>query len=356
EETFRKSGGLRQELKALADGLGGGQLIYGPPLEEAEQRAALLLCGVDLETALDAQGKAALRRAVLDGVERLRRATHDESPSLLRALRRAAADLAGVAGLPAQLTHHLAAAAAELADIIARIRYAGDDNDDDGSGSDSGGGGGRSGGRSGRAGAHRGRSTRGGGAPSVRSASRTAMTACGGGGGGSGAGGWESFVNVDMPAVRAVQKRLGLLAGASDLTDGVKARLRNVAEDLARQNFCNAAVDDAVEGATAAPLAAHDAAQRELADHALFVMEDRAAAAAAATERMCTLWGAAAAAVAEHGKRTAAIDKIALDEMFDCKEDFRLADEDREAEMAAATKRLRQAPNEHQLNATFEEV
>lgn len=44
---------------------------------------------------------------------------------------------------------------------------------------------------------------------------------------------------------------------------------------------------------------------------------------------------------------------VHVSQMFDCKEDFRLADEDREAAVTSSTDRVRMAADEKELEASF---
>lgn len=54
------------------------------------------------------------------------------------------------------------------------------------------------------------------------------------------------FVLQPPHQVRAVQRRLGLLASASDLSEEFKQKLRGIRAALEQQRVCNAAVDAVV--------------------------------------------------------------------------------------------------------------
>ena len=47
--------------------------------------------------------------------------------------------------------------------------------------------------------------------------------------------------------VRAVQRRLGMLASASDLSEGFKDELRGIRKALEQQRACNVVVDEVVQ-------------------------------------------------------------------------------------------------------------
>jgi hypothetical protein len=99
---FRRSGGLRAELGALAAAARAPDVVYAGPLMALHARAELLVDALALGPAAAAAGKDAERALLLKVLDALRSAKRTELPALLVQLHRLVASLARVPGLSLQ--------------------------------------------------------------------------------------------------------------------------------------------------------------------------------------------------------------------------------------------------------------
>ncbi|CAM9316736.1 unnamed protein product, partial [Laminaria digitata] len=356
EEFMRKAGGLKNELLALVQGVRSPEIVYDTWLSVAVERIELLLCGVDVEGVLDKQGKTMLRRAMVDSVERLRKAPKSEIPAILDVLRRQAADLAQVPEIDPLLTSCLERTTEDIDRVVSTIERRGTQSGGGGSGAA------RSVGsrvskRSGVGGSSRGTKKKGarsgGSAGGSSAAGSRSLGSSSRGGSSRGGGGWESDIEIDMLQVRAVQRRVGLLASASDLSEEFKEELRGIRAALEQQRVCNAAVDGVVSEEADDELAARLSEQSQLLERSIRSMDARAQELHACAERACTFFAGLSTELETHEENKAAVDEAGEQRMFDRQEDFRLADEDREALVKATTDRVRMAAGEEELDASF---
>ncbi|CAM9256084.1 unnamed protein product [Ectocarpus sp. 12 AP-2014] len=355
EDFMRKAGGLKHELLALVQGIRSPEIMYDSWLSVAVERTDLVLCGVDLEWVLDKQGKAGMRRDLADSVERLRKAPKSDIPSILDAMRRQAADLSQqVVGIDPLLAACLDHATEDIDRVVDTIERRGD-SDSVGRGGGAASVGSRVSKRSGM-GSSRGKSTKSGGSASGSSPGGSRSTAGPGRSTTSRGGGWESEIEIDMLQVRAVQRRLGMLACASDLSEEFKEVLRSTRAALEQKQSCNKAVDLVVSEEADGELAARFSEQSQLMERALRSMDARAQSLHACAERVCSFFAAVALEVETHEEIEAKIDESGEQRMFKCKEDFRLADEDREDEVKTSTSRVRMAADENELETSFARV
>ncbi|CAM9524177.1 unnamed protein product, partial [Sphacelaria rigidula] len=349
EDFLRKASGLKHELIGLVQGMRSPDIIYETPLSVAVERTDLVLCGVGLESALDKQGKAGMRRAIMDSVERLRKAAKNDIPSALELLQRQASDLSQVPELDSLFVLGLERAVEDIDRVLGTIERRG------------------------------GNSTSGGGAPSVGSrvsrGSRMSKgtkgdrrhvrrgSTCGSSAGGtrsgrssgkqSRGGGWDCEIDIDMIQVRAVQRRLGMFASVSDLTDKFKEELRGIRTALEQQRACNLAVDAVVVEEANGELDARFSEHSQLLDLSIRAMDSHALGLHTCAEQVCSFFAAVAMELETHESTEVAIDDAAEARMFECKEDFRLADEDREEAVKASTDRVRMAADEEELEVSF---
>ncbi|CBJ30237.1 conserved unknown protein [Ectocarpus siliculosus] len=354
EDFMRKAGGLKHELLALVQGMRSPEIMYDSWLSVAIERTDLVLCGVDLERVLDKQGKAGMRRGLADSVERLRKAPKSDIPSILDAMRRQAADLSQVVDIDPLLAACLDHATEDIDRVVDTIERRGD-SDSGGRGGGAASVGSRVSKRSG-VGSSRGKGSKSGGSASGSSPGGSRST------GGprrsttSRGGGWESEIEIDMLQVRAVQRRLGMLACASDLSEEFKEVLRSTRAALEQKRSCNKAVDLVVSQEADGELTARLSEQSLLMERALRSMDARAQSLHACAERVCSFFAAMALEVETHEEIEAKIDESGEQRMFECKEDFRLADEDREDEVKTSTSRVRMAADENELETSFARV
>ncbi|CAM9626990.1 unnamed protein product, partial [Pylaiella littoralis] len=97
-----------------------------------------------------------------------------------------------------------------------------------------------------------------------------------------------------MLQVRAVQRRLGMLACTSDLSVDFKEELRGVRSALEQQRSCNSAVDGVVSQEADGELSARYSEQTQLLERALRSMDARAQSLHACAERACSFFEAVA--------------------------------------------------------------
>ncbi|CAM9400850.1 unnamed protein product [Ectocarpus fasciculatus] len=354
EDFMRKAGGLKHELLALVQGMRSPEIMYEGWLAVAIERTDLVLCGVDLERVLDKQGKAGMRRSLADSVERLRKAPKSDIPSILDAMRRQAADLSQqVADIDPLLAACLDHATEDIDRVVDTIERRGD-SDSGGRGGGAASVGSRVSKRSGM-GSSRGKGSKSGGSASGSSPGGSRSTGLGRGTTSRG-GGWESEIEIDMLQVRAVQRRLGMLACASDLSEEFKEVLRSTRAALEQKRSCNKAVDLVVSEEADGELVARFSEQSQLMERALRSMDARAQSLHACAERACSFFAAVALEAETHEEIEAKIDESGEQRMFECNEDFRLADEDREDEVKTSTSRVRMAADENELEASFARV
>ncbi|CAM9618005.1 unnamed protein product [Scytosiphon promiscuus] len=356
EDFLRKAGGLKHELSTLVQSMRSPEIMYDGWLSMAVERNDLLLCGLDLDGVLDKQGKAGMRRSLADSVERLRRAPKNDIPSILNNMRRQAADLAQIPDIDPLLAASLERATEDIDRVVDTIKRR----------ENSSGSGGR--GNSGGAASVGSRASRKSGMGSSRGqGSKSAGSVSGSSPGGSRStggqsrsatsrGGWESEIEIDMLQVRAVQRRLGMLACTSDLSEEFKANLRGIRSALEQQRACNKAVDGVISEEADGELAARLAEQSQLLERALRSMDARAQGLHACAERTCSFFARVALEIETHGDLEAKIDESGEQRVFDCKEDFRLADEDREDSIRMSTDRVRMAADETELEVSFAKV
>ncbi|GMI21963.1 hypothetical protein TeGR_g1116, partial [Tetraparma gracilis] len=124
EEFFRKSGGLKSELVKITKILRDPNLIYEQTLTSGVHATTLVRCGRDLEDILEKQGKSSLRKAAQDTLERLRKATKSECLPILPILKNQCTSLALVNDIDGLLKKELSMAADQLQELIATADYA----------------------------------------------------------------------------------------------------------------------------------------------------------------------------------------------------------------------------------------
>ncbi|CAM9941480.1 unnamed protein product, partial [Discosporangium mesarthrocarpum] len=101
-------------------------IIYAAVLDSARGRMDSVLCGLDLESVLEKQGKSGMRKGLADTVERLRKAAKNDIPPILDTLRVQAADLSEVSGIDPLLASSLSKAVQETDEVVAGIMYGSD--------------------------------------------------------------------------------------------------------------------------------------------------------------------------------------------------------------------------------------
>ena len=121
EEFFRKSGGLKSSLVTVSKQLRDPNLIYQKYLHEVKRGITIILCGKDLENVLEKQGKDSMRKNMQDTLERLRKATKSEVVPILPLLKQQCVDLAVVNKIDPLLKLELSTASDQLQSLIESV-------------------------------------------------------------------------------------------------------------------------------------------------------------------------------------------------------------------------------------------
>ena len=362
EEFFRKSGGLKHALVAIAKQLRDPSLIYQKYLHEVSRGIGVLLCSKDLEVVLEKQGKDSMRKNMQDTLERLRKATKSEVVPVLPLLKQQCVDLAVVNKIDPMLKRELSTASDQLQDLISSVANSLNSAASRVSKTDSRANSTRRESRAGNLGGLNdtglgmtGASNAGGpSAPpsesirSRRSSTRRNSTSAGA------SKGWDDGPEIDMLQVRNIQKHLGMLMAVCELSPEFLECLGNITTGLVEKGKCNEFIDAVVKGETSKPIKDRDLEQDSLIDWVEQSLSVQAVTLNSGAERMCSFYHAIAKILEKHREKEMDIDETAADLMFELKEDFRMADEDREADVDHALDRLRHAADEKELEFSFD--
>ncbi|KAJ0410576.1 hypothetical protein ATCC90586_007409 [Pythium insidiosum] len=207
DEFFRMAGGLRNELDGLSKRLQLADLIYQDRLAPVRASLDLLLSALPLESVMESMGKGAERKALQATLERMRKAGKSDLLTYLPVLQAQMNVLLGLAGLDDVFVDEVHALSRQLSHLLPSEAEAAPDE------------------RPGSSAA---------GATLSTDVSRSPATASSG------------EIPVDLSAIRRVQRRLGALLYASELSADFQAHLRFVADQLTLQEKANEAVDHAI--------------------------------------------------------------------------------------------------------------
>ena len=354
EEFMRKSGGLKAELVKITKQLRDPNLIYQKFIDSAITALTVIQCGKDLEAVLEKQGKSSLRKSAQDTLERLRKATKSEILPILPLLKQQCTAIAVVNDIDQLLKKELAMAADGLQDLIQTAEYAQQDGSlatksknnataaeetsnfvNTGASSVS-----IAPPPSASVAPSEGKSNR-----SNRSSRRRSFSV-------PQSKGWEE-PEIDMIAVRSIQKQVGMLLAVSDLSDEFKEVLVTLLLALADKRVCNEIVDDVVSKETMEPIKARDYEQESLIDWIEASLSTQSSVLEKGAQRLCSFYHGVAVSLERHRQKEIDIDDDAEENMFNLKEDFRLANDVREGDVTHALDRLRHAADEKELELSF---
>jgi Domain of unknown function (DUF4455) len=154
---------------------------------------------------------------------------------------------------------------------------------------------------------------------------------------------WTESIVIDMQLVKAVQKRVALLASAADLPADAIAAISNLSQCLLQQTECNSKVDTVVHDTSEELLTNIVDAQTTVNSRAVQLAIINVKCAASVTRKTCELYLNVATACEQHKIVDHAIDEASADKLFELQEDFRLQLEVHETAIQTATLKVRRA-------------
>ncbi|GMI11443.1 hypothetical protein TrVE_jg944 [Triparma verrucosa] len=358
EEFMRKSGGLKAELVKIVKLLRDPNMIYQKVLDQAIVSLTVVQCGRDLEETLELQGKSSLRKMAQDTLERLRKATKSECLPILPLLKEQCTALALVNGIDSLLKKELTIAADGLQELVSTAEHAAEN------------GGGTKTANTSKS--HTAttdlatatatfNSTAGGGstaqpptskAPSEAASKRSNRSSRKRSVSVAPSKGWEE-PEIDMLAVRAIQKQVGMLLASCDLADEFKEVLADALSGMGEKKICNERIDASVFDEVTEPIKQRSFEQESLIDWAEQSLSSQSVALNSGAEKLCSFYHGIAVILERHREKELQIDDDASEIMFNLKEDFRLANDVREADEAHALDRLRHAADDKELEENF---
>ncbi|DBA02847.1 TPA: hypothetical protein N0F65_006637 [Lagenidium giganteum] len=244
DEFFRMAGGLRTELETIVKKLNTNELIYQANVSPLMTSLSVLLSALPLERVMEAQGKGAERKAVQTTLEKLRKAAKSEMTAFLPALQTQIGVLANLADMDQVFKAELEEIALQLDQIIRECAAPSVTSDSHAS-------------RTGSAGpaspAYHERRRLSTSQTALLSAATASASASGSASVTSPSKqttlidpSMSSGQHVDLQAIRRVQRRLGTLVYASELSSDFQAHLQFVADQLQLQTRANAVLDEVV--------------------------------------------------------------------------------------------------------------
>jgi len=338
DDFFRTAGGLKPELKALIQDLQSPDLNYPQALGFTIERTKKLLCGVHLEEVLEKQGKTQIRRFLKDLVERFRKSGKLDIISLLPALVSQVSDLAAVNDLDPMLKKLFEESLAELQVVTAELEVGtntwGNKNSAGRSAIDE----------------SRTNSTKGSARGLTKRSLQKTNTA-----GRSASVPAQDDKEVDLVTIRSVQRRIGLLVCACELSTEAKLMLSKTLQSLVQKMRCNNAIDALVSSDSISSLpVARDKEFEELSVDILRAFNIRAYHLTSVADRLCHFFLNSTKIAEMHLKNEEDLDEVSMDEMFDLKEEFRIEMLDREQALSSVLERVRKAADQSELASSFQ--
>ncbi|GMH74178.1 hypothetical protein TL16_g06393 [Triparma laevis f. inornata] len=357
EEFMRKSGGLKAELVKIIKLLRDPNMIYLKVLDQAIVSLTVVQCGRDLEETLELQGKSSLRKMAQDTLERLRKATKSECLPILPLLKQQCTALALVNGIDELLKKELTMAADGLQELVTTAEHAAEN------------------GSSAKtantnnnttatemanatatfnstAGATNTAQPPTSKAPSEAASKRSNRSSRKRSVSVAPSKGWEE-PEIDMLAVRSIQKQVGMLLASCDLSDEFKEVLADALVGMGEKKICNERIDQSVFDEVTEPIKQRSFEQESLIDWAEQSLSSQSVTLNSGAEKLCSFYHGIAVILERHREKELQIDDDASEIMFNLKEDFRLANDVREGDEAHALDRLRHAADDKELEENF---
>lgn len=376
EEFFRMAGGLRGELDAIVKRLKISELIYSCNLEPLTSSLQVLLCTLPLGDVMETHGKGAERKALQATLEKIRKAGKHEILPLLPALQAQMVVLSNLTDMSDEFKAELEEIVFQLDQLIQEYGLSATPA---GAGATEGGGSGGTlldigaGAATGAASAS---GTSGKAPPSRSSASRSGVTSTGIAAPVSTETSLASTSSsssssppktkasefsqtaaynfIDLQAIRKVQRRLGTLLYASELSAPIQKHLKFVAEQLALQAKANEVVDRVIAAECDELLDARHQESRLFFEAMGREMEHQSAHLHDQTEKLAKFCLSVAHCMEQSVEKVRYIDLSVMDLLDTLKDD----DEDKvatlEAQYMQSCARLRHAPNDAVLQSEFQ--
>lgn len=354
EDFFRMAGGLRGELESIMKRLDVAELIYERNVDPLVDSVRVLLSALPLESVMEAQGKGTERHALQTTLDRIRKASKADMPALIPLLQTQMQILHGLEGLSDTFKEEVDALAAQLS-IVSPPE----------------------GGESGmsstnntmmtamtpdttlsspsaltRAPSSKQSSTRtmlaatttAGSPPSTTGTKRTGKTIPSTDPGGQ----------IDLQAVRRIQRRLAALVFASELPPSMQQHLQFICDQLALQSAANRVVDDVVHRECDELLASQQRTGRLFLEEIGRRMEHQSALLHTQCEKIAKFHLNVVSTVEKSSARAKYVDLSVLDLLDTLKERNDDALSEMEARYAQSCAAVHHAPDQHELHAGFQ--
>lgn len=353
-ELWRLGGGLKSEIQNHIIDLRSDDIIYERVVQSMQSRLELITCSFDLKSILEKRGRLAQLEKMRALITKMRTAPRAEVADVLRSMtpdlqsieevdqlpelfrssvaevlleineelesveRRAALSAAGgsaVSGISRTISESRSQSATSLAS--GRLTA-----------------GSAKTGRTGRTGMSESQ-----GGVSAAAAAAAAVAAC-----------------PDPALVKVWNRRLGILYFGADLPAQHQEACHRALQATLAQRECNQLVDAAVEQESADKLRRIDRRYEKSNECIATFLETRATQLSHCTTNICDFFLRVAKMVEEHRAEQKRLDEQSADEVWDLKEEFRLASEDREEAYQAACQKIRESTKQEELEEHFDEV
>lgn len=349
EDFFRMAGGLRGELDSIIKRLNVAELIYERHLDPLFSSVRVLLSAFPLENVMEAQGKGAERRALQTTLDKIRKASKAEMPALISVLQTQMQTLLGLEGISdtfkeevETLATQLGVLVPETGESVSSITMA-TAMAPDGTLSSS---------------------------PALtcsptskQSSTRTiSATAAAPGSPPSATGtrrtgatipSTDSSVQIDLQAVRRIQRRLAALVFASELPSSMQQHLQFISDQLTLQSVANRVVDGVVHRECDDLLTLQQCAGRLFLEEIGRRMEHQSALLHAQCEKTARFHLDVVSTVEKSRARATYVDLSVLDLLDTLKERDDDVLSDMEAQYSQSCAAVRHAPDQHELHAGF---
>ncbi|GLE02477.1 hypothetical protein PINS_up011315 [Pythium insidiosum] len=336
EEFFRMAGGLRNELDGISKRLQLADLIYQDRLVPLRASLSSLLTALPLASVMEAMGKGAERKALQATLERMRKAGKHDLAAFLPMLQAQMNVLLTLSDMDDAFTDEMHALSRQLGVLISQSSET------------------QNGSSSSLTSVSAGAATASGGTlvalPDERpSSSGLVATATA-----AGTATTTAELSVDLSSIRRVQRRLGALLYASELSVDFQAHLRFVADQLTLQEIANDAVDAAISTQCEPLLAAREAESKRFLAEIGQRIERQATRLHDQSERLAQFFLRVAGSM-ERSERGVQIVNLSAMDLLDALKD---ADDDAndaiEHAFRTSCARLRHAPDSAVLEDAFQ--
>jgi hypothetical protein len=340
-ETWRLGGGLKPEFTALAADFVSENIVYEPHVESMEERLHFLTTGFPLRAIMEDRGQLSKLDKTRTLIVKLRTVPRAEIPDVLDGLMPDLSDMREVEALPELFISTLKEIEEDMQSELDRVAKVAEDMAN-GTLADTG---------------TQLSTTMGGTVPPTPKGGTRGSTRGGAGmtGGTTGVGEMDRRF-VDSISVKQWNRRLGILFYGSELPEPYRLVCEQAFRDTKEQRECNMKVDAVVLTLSANRLVVLQRRYKKLIDRLATYLENQAGRMAVSASNIGDFFLAIARLAEAHRTEQQRLDDKNEDDLFDWKEDFRLALEDREIELEAACDKIRQSITHEELVQCFQFV